>query len=403
MTVLHVVPYFAPAWTFGGVCRAVAGLARAQARMGHTPIVLTTDVLSRSERLAPGEVRVDGVRVIRVRNLSQIARTRLNLSTPRGFGRAFARLTAPGNLEVVHCHELRTVETVRAAQLVRGDGPALVVSPHGTLPYSTGRSRLKRLWDAWLAPGALPAFDGVVALTEAEQADARALWSRYRVPLDPSQVWVVPNGVDPSEFAALPPRHIGRLQWRLGEGPVILFMGRLTPRKGLDILMEAYAEVVRALPRARLLIAGPDEGAGSASRDMARQLGVSDRVVFAGPLTGEDRAAAFAAADVFALPAVGEGFALAVLEALACGLPAVLTPECHFPEIESDGAGLIVDRTPVALAAALRTLLEDAARLERMRQGARDLVSRRYTWTRIATEMHAAYQSAVARRRTRAR
>jgi glycosyltransferase involved in cell wall biosynthesis len=394
MTVLHVVPYFAPAWTFGGVCRAVTGLARAQARMGHRPIVLTTDVLNRSARLPSGEEEIDGVRVIRLRNLSQAVRGRLNLSTPRGFGQALRRLTDRGVADVVHCHELRTVETARAAWLTRG-GAALVLSPHGTLSYATGRSRTKRIWDALLAPRILPAFDHVLALTSPEAAEVRALWARHRVPLDATQLSLVPNGVDPCDFASSPPPAAARARWNLGDGPVILFMGRLSPRKGLAILVEAFAGVTRAVPHARLLVAGPDEGAGPPARAAARDLGVRDQVVFAGALTGDDRFAALAAADVFALPAVGEGFSVAVLEALASGVPAVLSPECHFPEVASEGAGLIAERTPAVWAAAVRDLLLDPARRQRMRERARDLVSRRYTWTRIAADMDAAYRSAI--------
>ena len=82
-------------------------------------------------------------------------------------------------------------------------------------------------------------------------------------------------------------------------------------------------------------------------------------MIFTGLLTGEDKLAALAAADLFALPAVGEGFSMAVLEAMACGLPVLLTPGCNFPEVVDAGAGMVVAREVPALSEGLRALLTD--------------------------------------------
>jgi glycosyltransferase involved in cell wall biosynthesis len=395
MIVLHVVPYFAPAWAFGGVCRAVTELARAQASAATTPVVLTTDALTRRSRLPAGEERFDGIRVIRVPNHSMTARARFNLSTPAGFSKMLRAVLDETAIDVIHCHELRTVETLHATRLSRRDGPAIVVSPHGTLPYATGRGGAKRLWDRLFASSMLPAIDYVVALTEAEAADVRALWARYRVPLNRAQMAVVPNGVDPGGFTARPERAAARARWNLGDGPVVLFLGRLAERKGVAMLVDAFADVARALPRARLLVAGPDEGAEPALRAAIQAKRLSEHVVVAGLLSGDDRLAAFAAADVFALPAVGEGFSMAALEALACGVPVVLTPDCHFAAVAEEGAGLVVNRTCEEWATALTGLLHDAGRVGRMSRRARDFACRHFTWTRIVARMDAAYGAAI--------
>ena len=115
-------------------------------------------------------------------------------------------------------------------------------------------------------------------------------------------------------------------------------------------------------------------------------------------LSGDDRLAALSAADLFALPAVGEGFSMAVLEALACGLPVVLTPGCHFPEAEQAGAGVVVERAVEPLAAALRALLSDAVRRAEMSRAARSLVERCYTWPQVVAQLDDAYRAAIADR-----
>ena len=394
MNLLHVIPYYAPAWAYGGSVRAATELTRALARAGHRVTVLTTDTISPSERASVLRETLDGVEVVRVRNLSNRLRGRLNLSTPRGLAAAARTLIAERGIELMHCHELRTVENLRVVPVAEALDVPVVVSPHGTLPLSTGRPTLKRAWDRLLGGRLLPHFDAVIALTRDEAADARVLWAAQGVDIP---VYIVPNGVHLDEFAALPPRHVARARWNLGEGPVVLFLGRLHERKGVQLLLPAFAGALPHVPQARLLIAGPDEGMLAALQAQARALGLEERVVFTGLLTGPDRMAALAAADLFALPAEGEGFSMAVLEALACGLPVLLTPGCHFPEAAEAGAGVIVPRAVEPLREALIDLLGDADRRAAMGRAARALVESRYTWPQIVAQMEAAYAAVIAR------
>jgi len=398
MNLLHVTPYYAPAWRYGGAVRAVTDLTRAQAAAGHRVVVLTTDALGPGERVPAVQETIDGVHVTRVRNRSAALRDRLNLSTPRGIAPAAARLIRDHAIDAVHCHELRTVEALRVAPVANRLGVPLVVSPHGTLPYDTGRGSVKRLWDRLFAARLLPRVDRVIALTAAEASDARAVWSRWGVALPDGRISVVPNGVHLDDFAALPPGEGFRARWNLDDGPVVLFLGRLHERKGAQFLIPAFAQARDAAPDARLVIAGPDEGMLAALQGLAAAHGVAPQVTFTGMLAGDERLAALSAADVFALPAVGEGFSMAVLEALACGLPVILTPGCHFPEAEQAGAGVVVERAVAPLAGALRALLSDVDRRAAMSRAARALVERCYTWPQVVAQLDDAYLAAIAAR-----
>ena len=135
MNLLHVIPYYAPAWTYGGSVRAAADLTRALAQAGHSVTVLTTDTLSPTARIPALYERIDGVDVVRVRNRSNWLRGRLNLSTPLGIAATAARLIRERDIDVVHAHELRTVENLRVAPVANRLGVPLLVSPHGTLPH----------------------------------------------------------------------------------------------------------------------------------------------------------------------------------------------------------------------------------------------------------------------------
>jgi glycosyltransferase involved in cell wall biosynthesis len=112
-------------------------------------------------------------------------------------------------------------------------------------------------------------------------------------------------------------------------------------------------------------------------------------------LADEARLQALAAADLFVLPAVGEGFSMAVLEALASGVPVVVSPECHFPEVAPAGAGLVVEPAVAPLRDALRALLTDPERRATMGQHARELVRRHYTWSRVVAQLDEVYAGVV--------
>jgi len=386
VNILHVTPYYAPAYPFGGVVRAVEGLATAQAARGHAVTVLTTDAYSRTARVdAPAREVLNGVQIVRVRNALPRLRARANLSTSRGMGR-IARDLLPG-VDVLHLHEFRTFEALQVTPEAARQGVPVVMSPHGTLTLETGRGGLKALWDRWLSPRVARRLAGVVALTDAEAGDIARLWERLGSP--PIPVAIVPNGVNPAEVApSAAARADFRRRYGLGDAAVCLFLGRLHARKGVDVLAAAFRAA--DLLETRLVIAGPDEGMRGALEALH-----DPRIVLTGYLDPEERLAALAAADLFALPATGEGLSIAALEALAAGLPVILSPECYLPEVEPAGAGLEVEPAVGPLAAALRLVLADTELRLRMSAAARALIETRFTWARVAEQMEQVYVSLI--------
>lgn len=375
MRILHVTPYFVPAWSYGGVVTAIAGLAAEQAQRGHHVTVLTTDALDRTTRIPTRRERLSGIDVIRCRNLIPSLRGRLNLSTPLAVAWVSHALPA----DVIHLHELRTVE----ALLLDRTRP-VVLSPHGTLPYGTGRGSFKRMWDRVFGPAIMRKIRAVAALTAAETDETRHLWNVLRMPTPP--ITVIPNGV------SIDTGRISQLRAQRGDDLLtVLFVGRLHERKGLQLLIPAFARAARDVPQARLVIAGPDEGMQDKLMALRHDLRLDDRVIFTGMVTAADRDRLLAQADVFALPAVGEGLSMAALEAMAAGLPLLLTPGCNLPELETRGAGLLVDRSVDALTDGLRVLLRDAERRLQISHHAR-VWSASFTWSAVAEQMDALYE-----------
>ncbi len=389
MRILHLTPYYHPAYAFGGVVRAAEGMAASLAAKGHQVTVLTTDALDQTTRSSePAEETINGVRILRRPNLSTRLRGRLNLSTPRSMKRAAVSILP--TVDILHVHEFRTVENLLVTPVARALGIPIVLSPHGTLNLSTGRGRLKTAWDRLLSPAVARRIDHVVALTETELSEVTEMWARFGKRQKPARFSVIPNGVHLKEFTELPSDARFRRRHGLGNAPTVLFLGRLQARKGVDVLVRAFQRA--KVEDARLLIVGPDEGILSQVRALAAG---DSRIVCTGYLGSGERLEALAASDVFALPARGEGLSVAVLEALAAGLPAVISPGCNMPEVETAGAGFVADATADAVAVKLRELLVDADLRARMGVAARQLVAERYTWERVGNQLELVYQQVL--------
>lgn len=383
MHILHVTPYYTPAYAFGGVVRAVDGMATALVQRGHQVTVLTTDAYDHGSRYggASDEV-INGVRVIRCQNVSPTLRGKLNLSTPRGMKKITEAIMP--TVDVVHIHEFRTVENLLVTPTAQAMNKPIVLSPHGTLNLSTGRSRLKIWWDKLLSSTVALRIDHVIALVQPELDDVQTLWQNFGRRQFPTQFSIIPNGIQLEEFQNLPSPAAFRTRYGLGDAPTVLFMGRLQQRKGVDVLVKAFQ--LADIADSHLLIVGPDEGI----LDTIQSLAADDsRIVITGYLSGEDRLSALSTADIFVLPAVGEGLSMAVLEAMGAGLPVILSHGCN---MNPHDGGYVVDISPDAIADKLRILLTDADLRLQMGQAAQHLIAQSYTWDQIAEQLEGVYR-----------
>jgi glycosyltransferase involved in cell wall biosynthesis len=248
------------------------------------------------------------------------------------------------------------------------------------------RGTKKQIYIALVERPIMQRAAALIALTEAEQRSFRAL--RVSTPIE-----IVPNGIDiPQPRPGVAERCLQR--WGISRtAPVVLFMGRLHPIKGADTLLEAFSRVQQDHPDVVLVMAGPDEWRLEAGwRARAAAGGFDSRVVFPGMLLGEEKADIFARADMFSLPSVGEGFSMAVLEALSHETAVVLSPGCHFDEVEAAGAGRVVAAKPEAIAGAILALLSDRSRLRSMGETGKRLVAEKYSWDVITDRLLSVYR-----------
>jgi glycosyltransferase involved in cell wall biosynthesis len=217
--------------------------------------------------------------------------------------------------------------------------------------------------------------------SEAEYADAA------RVPLLPlPAACVVPNGVDIPDFSALPPP--SRAIEHATRTPYLLFLGRLSWKKGLDRLLASLAGTPY-----RLLIAGPDEGGyQQVLHKLSREHGLGGQVEFLGAVHGADKWWLLRAARCLALTSYNENFGNVVAEALAAGTPVVVTPEVAIEAHELRArAGLVVDGAADALRHALGVFWHDAQRREQAGAAGRRYAAERLSWASAAERMLSYY------------
>jgi glycosyltransferase involved in cell wall biosynthesis len=252
------------------------------------------------------------------------------------------------------------------------------------------RGLKKRLYIAGIERPIMRRATTLIALTDAERAAYRALG------VD-THCEVIPNGID---IPAQRQDATTRLQQRFGlrsQAPVVLFLGRLHPTKGADVLLQAFFEAANRTD-AILVMAGPDEWHLTAEwQQRIADHNLQDRILFTGMLTGSDKEDMLARADLFCLPSIGEGFSMAVLEALAYRTAVMLSHGCNFPEVIEAGAGRVVEAESSQMAAALIDLLGDRERLKQMGEAGLRLVSKHYSWDVITDRLLAAYSEGIDR------
>jgi glycosyltransferase involved in cell wall biosynthesis len=173
---------------------------------------------------------------------------------------------------------------------------------------------------------------------------------------------------------------------------LVIFLGRLHPKKGVPMLLEAWANTTKP-EDAHLLIAGPDsDGMQFGLEQLVADLHIGSSVTFLGMLTGNRKWSALAAAHLFVLPSVSEGFSIAVLEALAMGLPVLISQPCHFPEVSQKQCGWVISPKQGPLEEALHHFFRlPVSDCIPMGQRARELVNQRFRWSVVGRQMGEVY------------
>lgn len=360
MKVLHVSDCIDPS-VGGGTAERTFQLAMALQRAGEECTILCTDYGLGERRRA----ELKNINLIAVPTLFK------RFLLPKLCFRKIQSLVRDTDLVHVtgHWSVLGAVVCFFALRL----GKPYVYCSAGSLIIFGRSALLKKLYNFIIGVRIVKGASRCIAVTELECKQ----FVDYGI--DRSKIVLLPNGIHPDHSLVPMPDNF-RARYGLESNCILLFLGRLSPIKGPDLLLSAFAKISIMFPTCQLVFAGPDSELGPSLRSNTKANGLSHRVIFTGYLSGQDKEDALAAADLLVVPSRQEAMSLVALEAGLRGTPVLLTDQCGFDEVERVGGGLVVSVNDDALASGLQALLSDPELLARKGSNLREVVLKSYTW-----------------------
>jgi len=391
MKILQVVPYFPPAYAFGGPVKVAYQISSELVKRGHEVVVYTTDAKDFDSRLEMGSSSniIKGIIVHRFRNLSLTLIKKLKLFiTPQ--------LTSFANKEVkkfnvIHLHEYRTFQNIVIRHYACKYGVPYVLQAHGSLPSIMAWRGLKWIYDVFFGYRLLSDASKVIALSRVEADQYRSMG----VPEE--KIAIIPNGIDLSEYAELPPKGSFKKKFNIPEDEkIILYLGRIHKTKGIDFLVRAYAHLINEMnfKDAVLIIAGPDDGYLNEAKALADAVGVSNSVMFTGFISSEDKIGALVDTDVFVTPSF-YGFPITFLEACAVGTPIITTSLGDILEWIDGNVGYVTQPTPHDLAEAIYKIISDDVLHRKFSKNCIKIVRSNFSIEKVVEKLEKVYEEVV--------
>lgn len=372
MRVLNVNVLLDPI-TGGGTAERTFQMSRSLAREGIECTILTTDIGLNSDRI----LQLENVKILALPCISKrFFVVRFSWSKLK---------TLIESVDIIHLMGHWSMLNVLVALMARQLGKPYVICPAGELSLFGRSRRIKQLFNIVVGYRVVTHAAGYIAVTP-DEIPAYALYG-----VDASNVTVISNGISEIEFSNDGSSQFSSRFGLLGV-PFILFMGRLNPIKGPDLLLEAFCLIARKYPELHLVFAGPDGGLLNSLKKLTQEHGLINRVHFIGYIAGRDKIEAYRNAKLLVIPSRQEAMSIVVLEAGIVGTPVLLTDRCGFDEVAIVGGGQVVGASAMGLANGIETMLLDDIALKKMGQLLQSHVRKNFLWTVIVEKFKNLYQ-----------
>lgn len=291
--------------------------------------------------------------------------------------------------DIVHTHTIFSPLISFTHNLCQFNKIPYIATPHGMLePWALEyKSFKKRLYYTQIERKSLKNASAIQAIASPEKNNIERLGFSTSV--------LIPNGLNKKQYANLPNQDIFYREFpSLTRKRLILFLGRIDPKKGLDLLAPAFAKGRATFANTHLVIAGPDSiGFLPTVRSYFAEARCLEAVTFTGMLSGELKYAALAAAEVYISPSYSEGFSMSILEGMAAKLPCIITENCNFPEAEKAQVAYVVPANSQAIGDALITCLQHPEQAIAMGNRAQSFIFQNYTWQQSANKLANVYRN----------
>ncbi|MCW4005042.1 MAG: glycosyltransferase [Candidatus Bathyarchaeota archaeon] len=378
MKILQVIPRFNP--ILGGGVNVVYNVSKGLAEMGHDVTVLTTKCGLNEDTLR--EMAELGIEVI---PFDYVFDFHLFIYSPRIKKWLSENVRS---FDVIHLNGARSYQNNVVLKFAREYSVPYVLQPHGSILRIVEFQTFKKVYDAIWGYALYKNASRLLALNKTE-ADACVSMG-----VEEPRISLVSNGIDSDMFKRLPEAGLFRKRFCLkASDKIVLYLGRLHKSKGLGLLLEAFAQVAANVCDAKLVMVGPDGGHEPYLKKLSRQLGIADKMIFAGTLSEFDKKCALVDADVFVTPRF-YGFPIAFLEAMACGVPIVTTNAGDVIDELHDNFGYVTKYNSSDLSQAITAILKNSALRQRFSENeTKQLYC--YDWNNILENINAVYHELV--------
>jgi len=386
MKILQICAMFPPSplsYYGSGVITVVYHLSKELVRRGHEVTVYTSAALDTRRKMdhVNNPVIVDG---IEVRYFPYIASYYTFFITPRIIPAMKKNIR---DFDIIHLPDIRSFQSIICHYYAKRYNIPYIVQTHGSPPRMVGERRLKWILDIAFGYRILRDASKVIAVTRTEVEQLKSIG------VNEGKIEIVPNGIDLSEYDDLPKRGEFRRKYSIRvDEKIILYLGRIHKIKGIDLLVEAFADLVKELDNVRLVIVGSDDGFLSTLKKQIENLKIGDMILFTGPLYERDKLGAYVDADVYVLPSVYETFPVTVLEACACGTPVIVTDRCGIADIVDGKMGCVVEYNKDQLRDAIIKVLSDEGLGRRFGEEGRKLMREKFGWSAIIKQIEKMYK-----------
>ena len=392
MKILHVAHFFYPCLSAGGVVNASYQIASKQGKDDDVKVI-SSDSCKERLKFPNGryDVDVDGIKVDYFKNLSNGFKLKTMLDTP---------LAAPFKIrkdikdyDIVHIHEHRQTLAIIASYFARKNNIPYIVQAHGSVLPFFQKEGLKNLFDKVFGFKILHNASCVFALTEVEKEQY------LKMGVDEDKIEIVPLGINLEEYENLPAYGKFRSKFNIGENDkLILFVGRIHEIKGLDLLLDAFNDLIvqsnekNSLENIdcssiKLAIVGPDDGYLVKLEEKVKEYSLEENVIITGPLYKEEKQEALVDCDLFVIPSKYESFTTSGLEAMACSKPLVLTKNNHIHDWVDGNVGLACEDNKDSLRESIEKILFDEELSLIFARNGQKLIKEKYNWDIINNQI----------------
>jgi len=370
------IPYFIPAWRFGGSVKGTYEIAKKLVEKGHSVNIYCTDLSNKHKNRNDKRTdNIDGINIFYFRNLSNRLSSKYNIHLP--FEMRKILLDELKKLDIIHIQEIYSIMTYWIYKRIKKINKPLFISTRGALsPYPQKSKKFLKKVVNLILKRPLKKADLVFAQTLEEKKDCLDFGLK--------NVKILNNGIEIQNFKNLPSRSIFRNKYGINDDDLlILFLGRINEIKGLRYLVGSFS-YLKNFPKIKLLIIGPDDNYLSKLIELIKKLNLNEKIIIINGLYGQEKIEALSASDIFCLPSIYDCCPNSMLEACAAGLPIITTKTNGLNDITLKGAGICVkSRDSDALKKAILNLTRTKNKMIEMGKIGRSIVEKEYDWNNI--------------------